>query len=69
MRFIFDDDIPQIDFYTVLFAKDSFGGLFGTVGQTTDIHDTASNQTKVLRVLNFQDFYYIGHYHKKREVR
>ena len=45
-RFIFDDDIPQISFYTVpqvdIFAKDSFEKLFGTVGQTTDIHDTAS---------------------------
>lgn len=45
LRFIFDDDIPQISFYTVpqvdIFAKDSVGGLFGTVGQTTDIHDVA----------------------------
>ncbi|MFA9380021.1 MAG: hypothetical protein ACERKO_03070 [Acetanaerobacterium sp.] len=42
-RVIFDDDIPQIDFYTVprvdIFAKDSLGGLFGTIGQTTDIDD------------------------------
>lgn len=45
LRFIFDDDIPQIDFYTVpqvdTFAKDSLGGLFGTIGQTTDIDDAA----------------------------
>jgi len=41
LRFIFDDDIPQIGFYTVpyvdIFARDSIGGLFGTVGQTTGI--------------------------------
>lgn len=45
LRFIFDDDIPQIDFYTVprvdIFAKDSLGGLFGTFGQTTDIDNVA----------------------------
>lgn len=45
LKFIFDDDIPQISFYTVpqvdIFAKDSVGGLFGTVGQITDIHDVA----------------------------
>ncbi len=45
LRFIFDDDIPQVDFYTVpqvdIFARDSVGGLFGTVGQTTDIGDAA----------------------------
>lgn len=45
LRFLFDDDIPKIDFYTVprvdIFAKDSLGGLFGTVGQTTDIDDAA----------------------------
>ena len=41
LRFIFDDDIPQISFYTVphvdIFARDSLGGLFGTIGQTTGI--------------------------------
>lgn len=45
LRFIFDDDIPQIDFYTVprvdVFAQDSLGGLFGTIGQITDIDDVA----------------------------
>lgn len=45
LRFIFDDDIPQISFYTVpqvdIFAKASVGGLFGTVGQTTDMYGTA----------------------------
>jgi len=41
LRFIFDDDIPQISFYTVphvdIFARDSMGGLFGTVGEATGI--------------------------------
>ncbi len=45
LKFIFDDDIPQIGFYTVprvgIFAKDSLGGLFGTIGKTTDIDDAA----------------------------
>lgn len=41
--FIFDDSIPQIDFYAVprvdIFAKDNQGGYFGTVGTITDIED------------------------------
>ncbi|WP_324825604.1 hypothetical protein [Sinanaerobacter sp. ZZT-01] len=41
LRFIFDDNIPEIDFYTVphidIFAQDSLGGLFGTIGQITDM--------------------------------
>jgi len=41
LKFIFDDDIPKIGFYTVphvdIFAQDSLGGLFGTIGQITDI--------------------------------
>lgn len=41
LRFVFNDDIPQINFYTVphvdIFARDSLGGLFGTIGQTTGI--------------------------------
>jgi hypothetical protein len=45
LRFIFDDDLPEVNFYAVpqvdIFAKDSVGGLFGTVGQTTDINDAA----------------------------
>lgn len=45
LRFIFDDDLPQVNFYTIpqvdIFAKDSAGGYFGTVGQTTDINDVA----------------------------
>jgi hypothetical protein len=45
IRFIFDDSVPQINFYTVpqvdVFAKDRFEGLFGTVGQDTEINGTA----------------------------
>jgi hypothetical protein len=46
LKFIFDNDIPQIDFYTVpridIFAQDSLGGLFGTIGEATDIDNNAS---------------------------
>lgn len=42
IRFIFDDDIPSIDFYPVprvdVFATDSAGGLLGTVGETIDLN-------------------------------
>lgn len=38
IHFIFDDDIPQIDFYTVpwidIMAADSCGGYIGTVGES-----------------------------------
>lgn len=38
--FIFDDNLPKIDFYTVpqidIFATDGSGGLFGTIGGITD---------------------------------
>ena len=41
--FIFDDSIPQVDFYAAprvdIFAKDNYGGYFGTVGTITDIED------------------------------
>ena len=41
VRFIFDDDIPVVDFYTVpqvdIFAVDSSGGYLGTVGDMTDL--------------------------------
>lgn len=44
IHFIFDDFIPQIDFYTVplidIFAKDNHGGFFGTLGTTIDLDDT-----------------------------
>ena len=39
VHFIFSDDIPTVDFYAVpqldLFAKDSSGGYFATIGQIT----------------------------------
>jgi hypothetical protein len=45
LKFIFDDDIPQIGFFTVpyvdVFARDSTGGLFGTIGETTSISAVA----------------------------
>lgn len=41
--FIFDDNIPKIDFYTVpridIFARDNQGGYWGTVGRISDIED------------------------------
>lgn len=40
IHFIFADKIPQINFYTVpqieIFAQDSIGGFFGTIGQRFD---------------------------------
>lgn len=43
MRFIFDDDIPEINFYAVpqidIFAKDSKGGFWGTLGSVTDFEE------------------------------
>ncbi len=40
IKFIFDDNIPYMDFYAVphidIFAGDSLGGWFGTVEQITD---------------------------------
>lgn len=40
---IFDDYIPQVDFYAIpridIFARDNYGGYFGTVGNITDIED------------------------------
>lgn len=43
--FIFDDDIPEIDFYAVpmidIFAKDHNGGFFGTAGEMTDLESEA----------------------------
>lgn len=45
IRFIFDDNIPKVDFYTVphvdIFATDSHGGFIGTIGQTTDLQSDA----------------------------
>lgn len=45
IHFIFDDDIPHIDFYTIpqvdIMATDSQGGFLGTIGQTTDFKSDA----------------------------
>jgi len=45
INFIFDDNIPVIDFYTIpridIFATDSRGGYIGTVGKMTDLEGDA----------------------------
>ena len=45
IHFIFDDDIPHIDFYTIpqvdIMATDSQGGFIGTIGQMTDFESDA----------------------------
>ncbi|GIN41215.1 hypothetical protein [Heyndrickxia oleronia] len=46
IQFIFDDDIPHLEFYTVpyvdIMAKDSKGGYIGTVGKQCDLKSEAS---------------------------
>lgn len=41
INFIFEDNVPKIDFYTIpmvdIFAVDSAGGYIGSVGQVTDL--------------------------------
>ncbi len=41
IHFIFDDAVPEIDFYAVpqidIFAIDSYGGYIGTVGNSFDV--------------------------------
>ena len=41
IHFIFDDELPMIDFYTIpmvdVFAVDSAGGYIGSLGQATDL--------------------------------
>ena len=43
IHFIFRDAVPQVDFYTVplveIFAADSFGGYFGSVGHQVDLQE------------------------------
>lgn len=45
IQFIFDDDIPHLEFYTVpyvdIMAKDSKGGFIGTIGQQCDLKSDA----------------------------
>lgn len=41
IHFIFEDRVPEIDFYTIpmvdVFARDSAGGYIGSVGQATNL--------------------------------
>lgn len=43
IHFVFEDNVPKIDFYTVpmveIFAVDSVGGYIGSVGQSTDLQE------------------------------
>lgn len=45
IHFIFDDNVPNINFYTIpqvdIFATDSDGGLLGSVGQMIDLESQA----------------------------
>lgn len=45
IHFIFEDNIPVIDFYTIprvdIFATDSKGGYIGTIGEMTDLEGNA----------------------------
>ena len=43
IRFIFEDNIPTVDFYTIpmveIFAVDNTGGFIGSVGKSTDLQE------------------------------
>jgi hypothetical protein len=43
IHFIFDDNVPKLDFYTIpmvdIFATDSEGGYIGSLGQVTDLQE------------------------------
>ena len=43
IHFIFEDNIPKIDFYAIpmveIFAVDSSGGYIGSLGQPTDLQE------------------------------
>ena len=43
IHFVFEDNVPKIDFYTVpmveIFAVDSVGGYIASVGQSTDLQE------------------------------
>ncbi len=45
VHFIFEDNIPQIDFYTIpyidIMATDSLGGYIGTIGEISDFESEA----------------------------
>lgn len=46
IHFIFDDNIPQVDFYAVpwidIMAVDSRGGMIGTLGRCSDLESDAA---------------------------
>lgn len=66
IHFIFEDRVPQIDFYPVphvdIFATDSRGGYLATIGQTTDMDSEApicyidQNKTCFLLVAHSHEF-------------
>lgn len=66
IHFIFDDDRPKIDFYSVpymdIIARDSDGGYIGTLGQTCDLRNEApicyinKDRKCYFIALNKQDF-------------
>jgi hypothetical protein len=43
IHFIFDDNVPKINFYTIpmvnIFSTDSSGGYIGSLGQPTDLEE------------------------------
>ena len=45
IHFVFDDNIPAVDFYTIpqvdILATDSNGGYIGTIGQMSDLESNA----------------------------
>jgi len=59
MHFIFDDNIPMIDFYTIprvdIFATDSEGGYIGTIGKMTDLE----SNMPICYIDNAKNFYLI----------
>lgn len=66
IHFIFEDDIPNLPFFTVpqvdILARDSEGGFVATIGQTSDLESHApicyinSNQESFLIANNGEEF-------------
>jgi hypothetical protein len=66
IHFIFDDNIPKVDFYTIpmvdIFAVDNFGGYICSLGHPTDIEKNIpicyidKNRTCYLIADNCKDF-------------
>ena len=61
IHFIFEDNIPMIDFYTIpridIFAIDGRGGYFGTVGEMTNLE----SNTPICYIDNTRKGYLIFH--------